>query len=96
MFAMVIVLLAAIGLGQAILFRGQRPREASIIVGSVLCVTSLAMLVVYCHVAGTSEAGPTLLLAIVAAPVAGSVLGYAFGGLIGVVFLFAAWLRNLR
>ncbi len=87
------VFLAGVGLAQMFLFRGRRPREASLLGGSCLCMAGAATGVVMMHVAGERGDG-VLLWIVVLTPALGAVCGYLVGAMIGAPFLVATWLRH--
>lgn len=80
-----------VGIGQALLFGGKKPRAASVLVGVVLHV------VIWTSIMAVSPRfyPPEAWLAMVAAVVvSGVMLGYCAGGLVGGVFLLADVLRG--
>jgi hypothetical protein len=80
-----------VGIGQAVLFGGARPRTSSVLVGIVLYVC--AMLGVW--ILGGQRMYPTELMLIMASYslVGGAILGYLAGALVGGVFLVAEKIR---
>ena len=94
-FVVPALFLAGVGLAQMLLFRGKRPREASLLAGSSLCMAGAATGVVMMHVAGERGDG-VLLWTVVLTPALGAVCGYLVGAAIGGPFLVAEWLRHGR
>ncbi len=87
-FVMVVVLFAAVGAGQMLLFRGKYPRAASIWVGAFLFPIETAATLIYLNSAHSGldiDAATILALAIAAAPL-GAGFGYLAGGLTAGVF----------
>jgi hypothetical protein len=82
----------AIGLGQMLLFSGQRPRRASVIVGACVYPFMLLAYVAYEEHAIPADTVPGLLICI---PV-GMFLGYLAGSLIAAHFLLIDKLKSLR
>jgi hypothetical protein len=80
-----------VGIGQALLFRGRKPRLASILVGAALIgLTTLAIWlynILFISLADT-------LYATAVYTIFGALFGYLAGGLIGGVFLLADVLRR--
>ena len=93
-FVALTTFVTGIGLGQMLLFGGKRPREASILVGSCLCVFFVTVLVVRMYLAEQEPDDGLLLLDVVLAPALGAVLGYLAGVAIGGTFALAGWLRG--
>ena len=94
-FAMVAVFFTGIGLGQVFLFKGKRPRKASIVAGSILSALMWSGMFVVATWGELANFGPfdillwLLVIAIItifAAPV-GGFFGYAAGCLIAGIFL---------
>ena len=81
-----------VGVGQAVLFGGDRPRTASLIVGAT--VYSLGMLAYW--LLGWSRFIPLSGLFVIGTfvVIGGGILGYLSGTLIGGVFLLAEYLRR--
>ena len=94
-FVVPAVFLAGVGLAQMFLFRRRRPREASLLAGSCLCMGGAATGVVMMHVAGEPGDG-VLLWTVVLTPALGAVCAYLVGAMIGAPFLVAKWLRHRR
>ena len=81
-----------VGIGQAVLFGGDRPRTASLIVGTT--IYSLGMLAYW--LLGWSRFIPPSGLFVIGTfvVIGGAILGYLSGTLIGGVFLLAEYLRR--
>ena len=86
--------ITAVGIAQAVLYHGRRPREASLLAGSLLCAGGSATVSIWCYATGENSPEGPLLLGTVLAPLLGAGLGYLAGGLVGGVFLIAARLRK--
>jgi putative addiction module component (TIGR02574 family) len=84
---------ALIGLGQAFLFRGNRPRTASLLVGGLYYV--LVSYVLW-QLSGP-RAYPTsdVVVTAIFLLIFGAVLGFVAGALVGSVFMLADWLRSV-
>lgn len=95
LFVLPAVFLAGVGLAQMFLFRGRRPREASLVAGSCLFFAAAALAVVISHLGGESGDGG-FLWAVVLAPAVGAALGYLVGVAIAGPFLVAKRLRHRR
>jgi hypothetical protein len=97
-FLVIVVFFVAIGLGQFLLFKGQRPRRASVIVGACLYpLLFLGMCAYECLAAGAplffvKDACGIILFG----SGVGAILGYLAGGLIAGVFLVIDNLGSLR
>jgi hypothetical protein len=89
------IFLAGVGLAQMFFFRGTRPREASLLAGSLLLTAGAAAAVAMMHIAGERGDG-VLLWLVVAAPALGAALGYLVGAAIAGPFLLANRLRQRR
>jgi putative addiction module component (TIGR02574 family) len=77
---------------QALLFRGAKPRTASILVGAV--TYTVAVLAIWI-ITGQRMYGTTQILFMTSLTlIGGSILGYVAGGLVGAVFLIADKLRS--
>lgn len=80
-----------VGIGQAVLFGGTKPRQASFLVGGVLtvliCIGSWIL-------SPRLYPAPVILFMLGFAVVGGVILGYCAGGLVGGVFLFADLIRG--
>lgn len=87
----VVGFITLVGAGQALLFGGQRPRTASILVGIVLYL--LAMLVFWIFNGQRMYASSFMLVMASYSIVGGAILGYVAGGLVGGVFLVADKVR---
>jgi len=85
------IFISCVAAGQAFLFGGQRPRTASIIVGALIYVVSMA----FFWFASGPRMYPTGLLVIMICYtiIGGAILGYIAGVLVGGVFLVADKLR---
>lgn len=79
--------IALIGLSQAVLFQGNRPRLASLVAGGAICLVadSLARLV-FLQVPYLAE--------LFFATASGAILGYLAGCLVGTVFMLAEFCRT--
>ena len=86
---------AAINLGQMVLFRGDRPRAASILVGALVCPAMLVAVVLdesltqftgWTPVANGLHRPAAFVSAILTLGMVGSLVGYLFGGMIAGVF----------
>ena len=85
------VFIATVGTAQALLFKGKRPRLASVLTGAVAFVL---LLVISNAVFGVSTVSPIELLFV---GIFGSIWGYLAGCLVGVVFMTAElcrWVAN--
>ena len=91
-FVVMLIFPMLIGLGQAMLFRGEHPREASLLVGSCCCLiaVTIAAMVQFCS--GESHNDPGLLILAILAPGLGAAVGYIFGCTIGGLFLVGKWI----
>ncbi len=83
-FGFLAVYVAGVCAGQMFLFKGERPREASLVVGSLLFVLFLAVAVIASYISGER---PFLLVLVVLGPTLGAGLGYVVGGAVAGVFL---------
>jgi hypothetical protein len=82
----------AVGIGQAMLFGGRRPRTASIMVGAALCSIIMVGFSLWSTPRGMS--GPMLPFIVVYGAIAGIIYGYLAGVLVGGVFLVADLFRR--
>jgi hypothetical protein len=89
------IFLAGIGLTQMFVFKGTRPREASLLAGSCLLAAGAATGVVLMHCAGEPGDG-VLLWMVVFTPGVGAALGYLVGVAIAGPFLVAEWPKRRR
>ena len=89
------VFLAGVAAGQILLFRGTRPREASLMAGSSLVTLGMAGVVVFLHLSGGPSDG-ALLWTVVFSPALGAAFGYLVGGTIAGPFLIAQRLGHRR
>jgi membrane-associated HD superfamily phosphohydrolase len=80
-----------VGVGQAVIYRGLRPRQASIWVGIVLC--NLGM-IVYLYLRGRMVTPGTILGGFIYAAIGGAILGYLAGTLVGGIFLIIDFVRR--
>lgn len=81
-------LIAAVGVSQAMLFSGEEPRKASLIIGGVYCLIAVGIAAaLYAHPA---EVAAACVFAIMWGPLA----GYLAGALVGGVFLIAEYGRR--
>jgi putative addiction module component (TIGR02574 family) len=81
-----------VGIGQAILFGGKKPRAASIIVGTV--IYGLSMLVYWIILGPRMYAASELLVAGTLLIIGGGILGYLAGACVGAVFMLAEFMRR--
>jgi hypothetical protein len=82
-------LIATVGVSQAILFSGEEPRKASLIVGGVYCLIAAGIAAAF--LAGRFvDAAAASIFAIMWGPLA----GYLAGALVGGVFLIAEYGRR--
>lgn len=94
-FILVGAFVTAVGLGQAYLFGGRRPREASLLIGSICLMFLLVVVVGRMLFLGHKADDVLPVLTVVVAPLLGGGLGYLIGALIGGAFLVAdRWLRK--
>jgi hypothetical protein len=94
-FAGAAAFVTAVGLGQAYVFGGRRPREASLLTGSLCLVLTLAVTVGRMQFLDGEAQSISLVVAVVVAPLLGGGLGYLIGALIGGAFLVAdRWTRK--
>ena len=89
----VVALLVVVGLAQALLFKGKRPRLASRIAGTVFC--TLATFAVLYFEPNSDEKVLAIVLAAVFAGFWGILVGYIAGLAVAGVFLIADALRSL-
>jgi hypothetical protein len=83
--------IAVVGVGQALLFRGLKPRTASLLVGAAIyCIATLGYYVFYPRMYPASA----LILMLVYGLFSGGVIGYVAGTLVGGVFLVADFVRR--
>jgi MFS family permease len=94
-YVVVGVFIGGVGLAQMFLFRGTRPREASILAGSALLFLGAAILVVAAHIARQRGDG-VFLWTVVFMPAIGALLGYLVGTAIASPFLIADRLKHRR
>ncbi|MEN6493863.1 MAG: GNAT family N-acetyltransferase [Thermoguttaceae bacterium] len=89
-FVMVVGYVTVIGLGQAILFGGKKPRLASYLVGAAVCLV-LYMLTFWRAILliGSWKSFPELLSIVFWSLTVGGLSGYVTGCLVGGVFLIA-------
>ena len=85
-----LLVVTSIGLAQAILWKGKRPRLASILVG----VVSFVIWMLFMMSASPMVSGNDLAATLFASTVAGSVFGYVLGAGIGGLFLVIEGLRD--
>jgi putative addiction module component (TIGR02574 family) len=83
---------ALIGLGQAFLFRGNRPRTASMLMGGTYYV--LVSYVLWQLSGPRAYATSDILVIAIFHLIFGAVLGFVAGTLVGSVFMLADWLRT--
>ena len=96
-FVAIAIFFTAVGLGQMLLFKGQHPRRASIIVGaSLLGGLSILGGVFGVVIGGGWGIVGFLCCAIVLWVICGALFGYLAGGLIAGVFLVIDKLENAR
>jgi hypothetical protein len=88
-------LVTLVGIGQAVLFGGRRPRAASIVVGIAACTVMLIVsLVGTLHYSSPMNELSFLPILVLIGVVEGGVFGYIAGVLVGGVFLIADVLRR--
>jgi hypothetical protein len=92
-FAVVAVFFGAVGLGQMLLFKGQRPRRASVIVGACFYPCLVLGTIVFEILFSNSLYSPDLCFLLSSIPF-GALFGYLAGGLIAGVFLLINTLEN--
>jgi hypothetical protein len=80
----VVVFVSAIGLGQVLLFRGKKPREASILTG---VVTLNVMAIAYLIFGPRTPYLAAVVMSVFPILMVGSLLGYLGGGIVAGVFL---------
>jgi hypothetical protein len=80
-----------VGIGQALLFGGKRPRTASLIVGTF--IYTLTGLVIWISYGSRMYATSAFLFGGTFAIIGGAVLGYLAGACVGAVFMLAEFLR---
>lgn len=96
----VIVLVTAfvlcVGVGQVVLFRGQRPREASALAGGIAWFGLGMAYAVFLKGSGQWGASPStaVVCAILGAPLCGVPAGYLVGGVLAGVFLIGQRIRT--
>lgn len=93
-FAIVGVFPACIGLAQMLLFGGKRPREASIIAGSIFFV--LASIILFLTIPAGARGSYGVFVIVIVAPAMGAFFGYLVGAAVGGVFLIANWIERWR
>ena len=86
-FIGVALYLTAIGAGQMLLFQGEKPREASILVGTAVFVFLWIASTVAMMMSGSSNKDEAFPLIGTALIVEGAIASYLIGGLIAGVFL---------
>ena len=92
--AYVAAFITCVGIGQALLFGGRRPRLASVLTGMAayfLCMLSLPFADRHFEIFGPSN---LIAFAIMTSVMYGSILGYVAGVLVGGVFLVAEVVRT--
>lgn len=82
----------AVGIGQAMLFRGRKPRTASIMVGAVLCSIIMVGMMLWSN--PRRLPGSMLPFILVYGAIGGIIYGYLAGVLVGGVFLVADLFRR--
>jgi hypothetical protein len=88
---MTVAFITIVGIGQAFLFRGLRPRTSSLIVGmAIYCIFTIG------NYALNSRIYPSSMLAymLISGVLEGAVFGYLAGTLVGGVFLVADFVRR--
>jgi len=85
--------ITVVGVGQAALFRGEKPRLASAIVG--LVIYSVCMLGVWIISGRRIYDASTFVLASAAIAAGGVLLGYVAGACVGAVFMLAEYMRRV-
>jgi|SRR5688572_2787923 len=81
-----------VGVSQAILFGGKKPRAASIIVGTV--IYGVSMLVYWIILGPRMYPASELLIAGTLLIIGGGILGYLAGACVGAVFMLAEFIRR--
>jgi len=84
--------ITVVGIGQALLFRGLKPRTASILVGGP--TYSIFMLGSFFFFSSRMPPASTFIFVLVSGVISGGVLGYVAGALVGGVFLVADFARR--
>ena len=97
-FACIGGFVAAVGLGQAVLFRGKAPRTASVVTGVAFLLT-IQVVVYFVFIKANGRWGTPIgvleiVLSAACMSVWGSLFGYIAGALIGGVFLVADAIRR--
>jgi hypothetical protein len=88
-FALIAVFFTAVGAGQVIVFRGRRPRWASVVAGAATYPILLIWGAVHeALVYGAPDVPPDLCASMICGTATGAILGYIAGVLIAGVFLF--------
>jgi hypothetical protein len=98
-FVGVALYLTAIGAAQMLLFRGEKPREASILVGSAVpLLIGIFVILSVGNRGGGPGTGDPIPLLMTALPVLGAIVGYLLGCTVAGVFLvierFRQWQRR--
>lgn len=89
---MVGVFVTLVGVGQAFMFGGRRPRTASILVGTILtCLIMFGSMALFARGGGASFMLPWVL---VYGVMTGAIYGYLAGVMVGGVFLVSDWIRR--
>jgi hypothetical protein len=93
-FALVAIYLAGIVLAQMLLFRGRKPREASILAGAGMAVLLVGAALALEALFGERHARDPLPILLIFAPAIGAATGYVVGGVVGGMFLVSNGLRR--
>lgn len=86
-FLFVALFFTAVGLGQMLLFKGERPRRASVVVGAGFYAVATLVLFGYERVVHHRGTYPDLCFGLFWFPISGGIAGYCGGLLIAAVFL---------
>lgn len=94
-FGVLATYLAGICIAQMLVFRGKKPREASLIAGALLFVFGLGVAIIAMYATGHRPPDGSFLVLVVIGPTIGAGTGYAAGGAVASVFLLARRIRLL-
>ncbi|KAA5538503.1 hypothetical protein FYK55_27575 [Roseiconus nitratireducens] len=89
--SLIAILLVLVALGQAVLFGGRHPRQASLAVGSVFSVVVVALL----GKINLSSGPDSIIFSVLGNLAVGALYGYFAGVLVGSVFMVSELLRKL-
>lgn len=87
--------LAGICVAQMFMFKGKRPRHASVIAGALLFVVGLGMAIIAMYAMGRRPPDGFFLALTVLGPAIGAGAGYVTGGAVAGLFLLARRIRLL-